>query len=162
MSLNLNWLTRLRGRDSSPDDARERILELLGHRYLRESQHVLRFRQHAERIADRQVRATLLRIAAEEAEHVRWIEERIVSLDGKLPAVIEIHYSHESTWEYLRSDLDEERRCEAEIEDDKENLQSDFPDIVALLDRIEADAEKNRQEIRALLLRNADVAPLAA
>ena len=162
MSLNLNWLTRLRGRDSSPDDARERILELLGHRYLRESQHVLRFRQHAERIADRQVRATLLRIAAEEAKHVRWIEERIVSLDGKLPAVIEIHYSHESTWEYLRSDLDEERRCEAEIEDDKENLQSDFPDIVALLDRVEADAEKNRQEIRALLLRNADVAPLAA
>ncbi|MGZ9270013.1 MAG: hypothetical protein ACXW6T_12920 [Candidatus Binatia bacterium] len=44
--------------------------------------------------------------------------------------------------EILRRDLDEERRCVAEIEDDKENLQSDFPDIVRLLDRIKVDAEK--------------------
>ncbi|MGZ8467027.1 MAG: hypothetical protein ACXWXT_15905 [Candidatus Binatia bacterium] len=64
--------------------------------------------------------------------------------------------------EILRRDLDEERRCVAEIEDDKENLQSDFPDIVRLLDRIEVDAEKNWQEIRALLLRRDFPVPWAA
>ena len=162
MSLNKNWLTNLRGRNTSTDDARERILEVLGHRYVRESQHVMRFRQHTERIADRQTREALLRIAAEEAEHVRWIEEKIVSLGGKLPVVIKIHCSHENAREYLRSDLDEERRCVAEIEDDKENLQSGFPDIVALLERIEVDAERHREEILALLLSHDVPVPRAA
>jgi rubrerythrin len=162
MLLNKNWLTNNSGGNTSTDDARERILEVLGHRYVRESQHVMRFRQHAARIADSQVHEALLRMAAEEAEHVRWIEEKIASLGGKLPVVIEVHYSHENVWEYLRSDLDDERRCMAEIEDDKENLQSEFPDIVRMLDRIEADAEKNWQEIRSLLLRDAAMVPLAA
>ena len=153
MLLNMNWLAYPRGGNNSKDDARDRILEVLGHRYVRESQHVMRFRQHAERIADPKVRETLLRIAAKEAEHVRWIEERITAFGGELPTVVDFRCSHEDAWGYLRSDLDEERRCVAEIEDDKENLQSDFPDIVRLLNRIEADAEKNWQEIRALLLR---------
>lgn len=162
MLLNMNWLAYLRGGNSSTDDGRDRILEVLGHRYVRESQHVVRFRQHAERIADAKVRETLLRIAAKEAEHVRWIEEKITGFGGKLPTLVDFHCTHEDPWEYLRSDLDEERRCVAEIEDDKENLQSDFPDIVRLLDRIEVDAEKNCQEIRALLLRRDFPAPWAA
>lgn len=162
MLLNVNWLAYLRSGNSSTDDARDRILEVLGHRYVRECQHVMRFRQHAERIADQQVRETLQRIAAKEAEHVCWIEEKITGFGGKLPTVIDSHCTHEDAWAYLRSDLDEERRCVAEIEDDKENLQSDFPDIVRLLDRIEADAEKNSQEIRALLLRRDFPVPWAA
>lgn len=152
MTLKMNWLAEPHGGKSSAEAARERILEILGHHYVRESQHVMRFRQHAERIADPKIGAALRRIAAEEAEHVGWLEAKIVALGGELPGVVEVHSSHEHAWEYLRSDLDEERRCMAEIEDDKENLQSEFPDIVALLDRIESDAEKHWQEIRALLM----------
>jgi len=152
MTRNKNWLTDLCGAESSTVDARERILEILAHRYVRESQHVMRFRQHANRITDAKTRDALLAIAAQEATHVRWLEEKIVSLGGTLPMVVEVHSSHENAREYLRSDLDDERRCMAEIEDDKESLQSDFPDIVALLDRIESDAEKNWRAIRQLLL----------
>lgn len=162
MTRNKNWLTDLGDSESSTADARERILEILAHRYVRESQHVMRFRQHANRITDAKTGNALLAIAAQEAEHVRWLEEKIVSLGGKLPMVVEVHSSHENAREYLRSDLDDERRCMAEIEDDKESLQSDFPDIVALLDRIETDAEKNWQAIRALLLRADESVPLAA
>ena len=120
------------------------------------------FASTLKRIADPKVRETLLRIAAQEAEHVRWIEERITGFGGKLPTLVGFHCSHEDPWQYLRSDLDEERRCLAEIEDDKENLQSDFPEIVRLLDRIEVDAEKNWQEIRALLSRRDFPVPWAA
>jgi len=151
MALNKNWFGDLRGTDNVTDETRARILEVLDRRYLRESQHVMRFRQHAERIADPETRTVLRRIAADEAEHVRWLEEKIVSLGGNLPKLVEVHSTHENAREYLRSDLDDERRCMAEIEDDKENLQSEFPDIVALLDRIETDAERNWREIRSLL-----------
>ena len=162
MTRNKDWLTDLPGAESYTMDARERILEILAHRYVRESQHVMRFRQHANRITDAKTREALLAIAAQEATHVGWLEDKIASLGGALPEVVEIHVSHENARDYLRSDLDEERRCMAEIEDDKESLQSDFPDIVALLDRIEADAEKNSQAIRALLLGDDDSLPIAA
>ena len=157
MALNRNWFANLRGADRAMVDRRERVLEVLDRRYLRESQHVTRFREHAERIADAHIRETLLRIAAGEAEHVHWLEEKILTLGGKPPAVAAIHSNHENAQGYLRSDLDEERRCVAEIEADKKNLQAEFPDIVALLDRIETDAANHGQEIRALLQGDADL-----
>ena len=111
----------------------------------------MRFRQHAERIADATIRRALLRIAAREAVYLRAIAENISNLGGKLPTVIDFHCSHDNAWEYLRSDLDEERRCIAEIEEDKLRIAGEFPGIIALLERIETDAKRHREEIRALL-----------
>jgi hypothetical protein len=68
-----------------------------------------------------------------------------------IPTLIAFHCSHDNAWEYLRSDLDEERRCIGEIEEDKLRIGAAFPGIAALLDRIETDAKKHREEIRALL-----------
>ena len=132
-------------------EARHRVLEVLCHRYLREKQHVMRFRQHADRIADDDIRRELIRIAAKEEDHVRAIEDRIADLGGQLPRVIEIHCGRENAWAYLRSDLDEERRCIAEIEEDKIAIAGEFPEVAGLLERIETDAKKHREEIRALL-----------
>lgn len=161
MALDKNWFANLRGAENLTGEARQRMLEILARCYVRESQHVMRLRQHAERIAHAQTREALLRIATEDAEHARWIAEKIAALGGELPALTAIHPSHENAWEYLRSDLDEERRSMAEIEDDKENLQSDFPDVLALLDRIESDAESHWKELRALLLRRDELVALA-
>jgi hypothetical protein len=133
------------------DDARDRILDVLCHRYVREKQHVMRFRQHAERIADDKIRRALLRMAAKEEGHVDSIAAYIVGFGGKLPTVLDFHCSRDNSWEYLRSDLDDERRCIAEIADDKLTIGADFPPLATLLDRIEADAKKHREEIRALL-----------
>jgi hypothetical protein len=137
--------------NNATGDARDRVLEVLCHRYVREKQHVMRFRQHAGRIADDQIRWALLRMAAKEADHVRVIEENIVGLGGTPPTVTAFYCSHDNPWEYLRSDLDDERRCIAEIAEDKLAIGAEFPALVALLDRIEADATKHREEIRALL-----------
>ena len=132
-------------------DNRDRILEVLGRRYVRERQHVMRFCQHAERIADDRIRLALLHMAAKEECHVRAIAAHILGLGGALPTMIDFHCSSDNAWEYLRSDLDDERRCLREIAEDKRAIGAEFPAIIALLDRIEADANKHREQIRALL-----------
>jgi len=131
-------------------DARERVLDVLCRRYVRETQHVIRFRQHAERITDDEIRRALLDMAAREARHVLAIEENIAALGGQLPPVIDIRCGQGDTWEYLRSDFDDERRCIGEINEEKVRIGTEFPQIIALLDRIESDAQKHREEIRRL------------
>jgi hypothetical protein len=111
----------------------------------------MRFCQHAERLADPRIRRALIRIAAKEQDHVRAVEANIVKLGGALPTVVDFHCSSDNAWEYLRSDLDDERRCIAEIAEDKLAIGCQFPAIIALLDCIESDARKHREQIRALL-----------
>jgi rubrerythrin len=154
MSLMEVWSDSYRRWAGSEDDGRTIAIEVLSHRYVREKQHVMRFRQHAERIMCLKTREALLRIAAKEDEHAKWIAAKIKTLGGEPPAVIEVHGTNESTWDYLRSDLDDERRCVDEVEEEKLVIQSQFPDIVALLELIEDDAMKHRDEIREMLRQN--------
>ena len=151
MSLMETWSDSHRSWTGSADDGRDTAIEVLRHRYVREKQHVMRFHQHAERMECPKLREALLRIAAKEEEHAKWIAAKIKALGGELPPVIEVRCTNESNWDYLRSDLDDERRCVAEVEEDKLAIQSQFPDIVALLDLIEDDALKHREEIREML-----------
>jgi hypothetical protein len=138
-----------------PRADRERILEVLCRRYVREKQHVMRFCQHAERIADRRIRRALIRIAGREQDHVRAVAATIVKLGGEPPTVFGFHCCSENAWEYLRSDLDDERRCIAEIAEDKLAIGGQFPEIIALLDCIESEANTHREQIRALLSKEA-------
>jgi rubrerythrin len=154
MSLMEVCLDSYRRWAGSEDDGRDTAIEVLSHRYVREKQHVMRFRQHAERIKCLKTREVLLRIAAKEDEHAKWIAARIKTLGGELPTVIEVHCTNESTWDYLRSDLYDERRCVDEVEEEKLVIRSQFPDIVALLELIEDDAMKHRDEIREMLRQN--------
>ena len=132
-------------------DDRARALRVLRRRYVRERQHVMRFCQHAARIGDQEIRRVLLDIAAKEEAHVRLIETQILGLGGELPTLVDFHCSTDNLWEYLRSDLDDERRCLTEIAEDRRAIGAGFPAINALLDRIEMDANEHREQIRALL-----------
>jgi rubrerythrin len=151
MWLTETWSNFYQHSTGSADDGRDIAIEVLSHRYVREKQHVMRFRQHAERMQCPKFREALLRIAAKEEEHAKWIAAKIKALGGELPPVIEVRCTNESNWDYLRSDLDDERRCVAEVEEEKAVIQSLFPDIVALIDLIEDDALKHREEIREML-----------
>jgi len=154
MTLMEVWSDSYRRWVGSVDDGRDIAIEVLSHRYVREKQHVMRFRQHAERINCSKIREALLRISAKEDEHAKWIAAKIKTLGGELPTVIEVHCTNESTWDYLRSDLDDEWRCVNEVEEEKLVIRSQFPDIVALLELIEDDAMKHREEIREMLRQN--------
>jgi rubrerythrin len=151
MSLTETWSDTHQNWTGSAADGRDIAIRVLRRRYVREKQHVMRFRQHAERMECEKFREALLRIAAKEDEHAKWIAAKIKTLGGEPPAVIEVHCTNESTWDYLRSDLDDERRCVDEVEEEKLVIQSQFPDIVALLELIEDDAMKHREEIREML-----------
>ena len=111
-----DWFRRWFG---SPGGRYETVLDILRHRYADEKQHVARFKHHAQKMQYPQFRDTLLRIASEEAKHADWIAEKIADLGGRLPAVAERPPVEAiNSWRYLRDDLEEERHCAAEIEEE--------------------------------------------
>ena len=134
---------------------REVLLNLLRHRYVREKQHAMRYRQHAERMSYPQFRDALLSIAAEEELHAQWLSAKITELGEKLPDVIPIHVPREqNSWFYLRTDLEEERRCCGELQDDLSAINDEFPETAALLNIIENDGKRHRAGIRDMLARS--------
>lgn len=117
MALGMNcWGWRRKPFGSAGLDA---VLSVLRHRYVREKQHAMRYRQHAERMSYPKFRDALLGIAAEEELHAQWLAAKILDLGEKLPEVIPIHVPREqNSWFYLRTDLEEERRCCGELQND--------------------------------------------
>jgi len=150
MLLNVNWLAHPKAIGNGRTAVSDKVLAILCRHYVREKQHVMRFTHHAEHIREPKIRRTLLKIAAREAEHANWLAVKITALGGTLPEVMNVRYSPENTWSYLRSDVDEEHRCLAEVAEDKATLKEGFPDLAAVLERIEIDAKRHREELRAL------------
>jgi len=79
MALHMKWSDRSKQLLPTGEQAWGTVLEFLRHRYVREKQHAMRYRQHAERI-DPQFRDTLIRMAAEEEQHAASIGARIRDL----------------------------------------------------------------------------------
>lgn len=146
------WLTKLFG---TKKELRAVMLEVLHHRYVREEQQAMHYRQHAERMRYPQFREVLLRLAGEEEKHAELIASKIRDLRDQLPNVIPIHVANEpNSWFYLRADLEEEQRCATESRDDLPTLGDEFPDIVNLLERIESDCKRHRAQLRDMLARS--------
>lgn len=161
MLLNINWLAHPKEIGNARTAVSDKVLAILCRHYVREKQHVMRFTHHAEHIREPEIRRILLKIAAREAEHANWLAVKITALGGRPPEVMSIRYSSENVWSYLRSDLDEEHRCLEEVAEDRATLGDGFPDIAAILERIEVDAKKHRKELRALFENDA-MTPWAA
>jgi Mn-containing catalase len=87
-----DWWARLFGFREEP---RAALLNVLSHRYVREKQHAMRYRQHAERMRYPQFRDTLLGLAREEERHAEMIGAKIRDLGEKVPNVIPIHVAKE-------------------------------------------------------------------
>jgi rubrerythrin len=139
----------------SADDRVSSVIDILGHRYVREKQQAMRYSQHAERMRYPQFREALLRIASEEEKHAGLIEAKIKALGGKLPDVIPIHAAKESnSWQYLRTDLEEEQRCAGELHEDLPGMSGEFPDVAKLLERIEEDGKDHRSQLRDMIARS--------
>lgn len=154
MSIKINWAEWWR-RWLDPAGKRCRtVLNILRYRYADEMQHAARLRQHAEKMRYPQFREALRRIAADESKHADWIAKKIEALGGMLPAVTEVRSEQKNSWQYLLEDLEEERRCSADLEDDMLAIRSDYPDVDELLGRIDEEEGKHRDEIREMLMRS--------
>ena len=130
------------------------VLAVLRHRYADEKQHAARFTQHAQKMHYPQFRAALLRIASEELKHADAIAEKIKELGGWLPAVVQIPVTEKNSWRYLLEDLEEERRCAAELEEEILRIEPDYRAVVELLERIDGEERKHRDEIREMMMRS--------
>lgn len=136
------------------DQARRTVLDILRQRYLDESEHAEKFRQHAKKMHYPQFRKKLLDIAAQEAEHAQWLAKKLVALGDRLPEVREVHLTEESSWKHLLKDLEEEGRCAGDLMEQMWTVQTDYPDIAALLQLISEDEKRHCDKIREMLMQS--------
>jgi rubrerythrin len=145
------WRRFLGGRD----DPRSSVLSILQHRYVREKQNAVRYREHAGKMQYPQFRDALARMATEEETNAEMIAAKIRSLGARLPDVTPIYIVQEQTsWYYLRTDLEEEQRNAGELQEQLPRLSSEFPEIAELLARIENDGKRHRAQLRDMLARS--------
>ena len=86
----------------------------------------------------------LLRIAADESKHADWLSEKINELGGLLPGVVKTYPTERNSWQYLLDDLEEEQQYAAELETEMLSVESDYPDIMELLRRIDEEEREHR------------------
>lgn len=154
MALEKSWRERLSGLFSVFSDGRQRALEILSQHYVEESQQSRRIAYHAEQMRYPQFRDKLRAISADEEKHARWLAENIRSIGGTPPPVPEISFSDKNSWESLLADLEEHRRCAAELLMQITMLWEEFPHVADTLQQIYDDGARHRDEIRAMLMRS--------
>jgi bacterioferritin (cytochrome b1) len=145
-----------------PPDGDRKALDVLRQRYVEEMQAAGRFKQHAQKMQYPQFREKLFHIATEKSKHAEWIAEKIATLAGKLPEVLERRSMDENSWQYLLTDLEEENRSVDHLPEQIWSIESDHPDITAVLQRIYEEEKKYRGEIREMLMRSDSFALLFA
>jgi rubrerythrin len=140
----------------------DRALGILRRRYIDERRQAARLSQHAEKMRYPQFSEALRRIAAEESQHADCIAEKIAALGGQVPSVSEVPREEKNSWRYLLEDLEEERRCVAELEEELLAVEAGYPDVGELLRHIAEQEWQHRNEIRAMLMRSDPQASLSA
>ena len=136
-----------------PDD-RQRLLEHLCAAYRAEVSAVAQCRQHAPRMYYPHLREGLLRIAAEAAAHLPWLEEQILVLGGTLPQRSGTPTMGSNSWECLRLDLEEAQRSRVKLLAWIHTAEQVEPEIAVGLRRIRAEKLKHREELRDMLMKS--------
>ena len=160
MDSNKSWTEGWRRFFGLPTESKP--LEILRRLYLEKSQHAVVFAEHASRMHYPQFRAKLLEIADREAEHLKWIGEKIKFLGGTLPMIPPHQSASGNSWEFLLEDLEDESRCAGELLEYAVRLEADFPAVADMLRRIYEEEQKHREDIRAMLMRSDPMSVRAA
>lgn len=132
----------------------KKILEILVQEYIEEAQHVSQFAEHARQMHYPQFREKLLRIAAEEQEHAQWLREKILAVGGEIPQISFTPKTGKNSWESLLMDLEEEKRCCADLLERITRVALVNQGIAELLSRIYDDERIHREEIMDMLMRS--------
>lgn len=141
-------------RDTSRQEDRRELLELLCETYLDEIKDIADFTWHAERMYYPHFRERLLRLVAEEQSHVRWLGEKIRALGGDLPLPAYTPVRGGNTWESLRLDLQEERKDQTELLDGLRTAEHVDREIAEGLLRLRQDERKHRAELLDMLMKS--------
>ena len=154
MAFSDDWSEWWRRFLASSPDGDQKAVDILRQRYVEEMQAAGRYKQHAQKMQYPQFGEKLLHIAADKSKHAEWIAEKIATLGGKLPEVPERRSMDENSWQSLLNDLEEENRSADHLPGQISGIESDHPDITAVLQRIYEEEKKYRGEIREMLMRS--------
>ena len=138
---------------SHPDD-RQRLLENLRAAYRAEVSAVAQFPQHAHRMYYPHLRAELLRIAAEAAAYIPWLQEKILALGGNLPRFSFTPKMGRNSWECLRLDLEEAQRGRINLLAWIHTAEHVEPEVAVGLRRIREEKLKHREKLRDMLMKS--------
>jgi rubrerythrin len=154
MGVGKSWREWWRGFLGFSLDNRGQALTILNDRYVKESQQIARFTQQAERMQYPQFRDKLLAIAADKAQHLEWLAEKIKLLGGRPPDVPPLDTIERTSWQYLSEDLEEEQRCAVELLEQAGTIRAELPTVAEVLERIYADGRRHRETLREMLMRS--------
>ena len=101
------------------------------------------------------LRVELLRIAAEAAAYIPWLQEQIRALGGNLPRLSFTPTMGSNSWECLRLDLEEARRGNINLLAWMHRAEQRAPEIAVGLRRIREEKLKHREELRDMLMKSA-------
>lgn len=133
---------------------RLRTLEILRDEYMEETQLMRQFTEHSERMRYPQFRERLLRMAEEQRDHVSWLRQKIAELHGQIPDVEETPTPGKNSWECLRQDLAEEKRCCALLADQIAIAENFYPELAAKLEHMFEEENQHREEIMDMLMKS--------
>lgn len=143
------WLLQSRAHDGQED-----LLAMLCQEYAEETRHSIQFKAHAERMHYPQFRERLLKIAEEEEKHAQWLKEKIIGLGGEIPRILFTAERGLNSWEQLRLDLEEEKRCVADLTEKLATSKEIDLETAEDLGRMLGEEKRHRESIRDMLMRS--------
>ncbi len=149
--LEKNWRRLVK---SLGHDERQKLLEILCQEYIEETQNLLQFLRHAARMRYPQFRDRLVSIARQEQGHVQWLQGKIIALGGEVPRISFAPEVGLNSWECLLMDLEEEKRCCADLTERLAIVEHIDIETSEALRRIRKEEEDHREEIVDMLIRS--------
>lgn len=156
-TLQRNW-RRLVNLDTEKERRRQLCEELCA-LYCAEARDAAQFSAHARQMYYPQFRDRLLRIAAEEQEHVSWLRQQIRALGGDVPQLTASPRLGQNSWECLLLDLEKEKSSYAQLLKQTPRAASIDPTLAEGLQRLRADEQRHHEELHDMWMKSDPYTP---
>jgi rubrerythrin len=140
--------------DALHPDPRPTLLEALRDTYLAAAHAVTQFTQDAERMEYPQFRARLLRMAAEDQEHVTWLRDILLARGGAIPTRAGPPMVAPTSWEALLRDVAAERRAYEALLEPMHLAEQADPEIAEGFRRLRAAKQQHRETLLDMLVKS--------
>jgi rubrerythrin len=140
--------------DALHPDTRPTLLEALRDTYLATAHTVTQFTQDAERMEYPQCRARLLRMAAEEQEHVTWLHNTLLARGGAIPTGTCPPTVAPTSWAALLRDVAAERRAYEALLEPMHLAEQADPEMAEGFRRLRAAKQQHREALLDMLVKS--------
>jgi rubrerythrin len=140
--------------DALHPDPHPTLLEALRDTYLAEAHTVTQFAQDAERMEYPQFRARLLRMAAEDQEHVTWLRDTLLARGGAIPTRACPPTLAPTSWEALLRNVAAERHAYEALLEPMHLAEQADPEMAEGFHRLRAAKQQHREELLDMLVKS--------